>query len=71
MTMISYPSTCMVVGPVGVTVGADITIVRAVDVAARDVVLRMAAAVGKHALARKSPFGDEERLGRIGRVNSP
>ncbi len=53
------------------SVVSGVTIVRAEDIATRDVVLWVATTIRQNALARKPPLGDEERLGRICSIYRP
>ena len=61
----------MVVRPVDVTVGSSIAVVRAVDVAAWDVVMLMFAAIGENAGSGQLPLAQEERFGWVGRIDGP
>ena len=49
VAVVGHPVACVVVGPVDVAVGAGVAAVGAVDVAARDVVVRVFATVRQNA----------------------
>ena len=53
------------------TVGARVTVVRAVDVTAWDVVVLVLAAVRQNARSGKFPLAEKERFGRVGGVDGP
>ena len=69
-SVVRGPHACVVVGPVDHSVGRGVPIVRAVDVSARDVVVRVLLAV-LDAGARQLPLGDKEGLGGVGGVYRP
>ena len=56
MSVVSSPSTSVIVSPVNMSVVPGVAIVRAENVSAGDVVLWVAAPIRQNALARKPPL---------------
>ena len=58
-------------GPIHVAVGASVAVVRAVDVATRNVVVLVHAAVRKDACSGQFPLAQQERFGWVGGIDGP
>ena len=69
--MVSDPVSSVIVRPVDMTVGSSVAIVRAVDVAAWNVMVRVFAAIRQDARTWQFPLAHQEGLGRVGGVNGP